>query len=163
MAFDVLYQRFHNLIIIVSDGQIQRLDAHALGQIEPRNDIGMMLQLAQQYDIAPSQVAPCERRSYSVQAIGRSARKDDLFGGRGTYPLGYRLAGLFVDGGRYMAKGVVGAMDIGIVTKIILLYRIDDIGWLERSGRIVEVDKWAVVYPPAQLWKMAPPTLYALV
>ena len=111
----------------------------------PRHEVGVVLHLGQDDDVAAGDVLPAPRVRHEVDRLGRVAAEDDLVAVRGVDEAGDARPGRFVGRGRALADLVDAAVDVGVVLAVVGVHRLDDGERLLAGGGRVEVDERAAV------------------
>jgi hypothetical protein len=110
-----------------------------LAQHLPGHNVGVVLHVGDDDLIPGLDEAAAEGRSHQVDALGCPAGKDDLFAVARIDELPYRFTGCLVFSGGFLSQGVNTPVNVGVVTLVIRVYRLNHGAWLLGGSRIIEV------------------------
>ena len=116
------------------------------GGLLPRHEVGMVLHPGGEHDVAGLQVRMTPAPGDDVDALGRAAGENDFRGIRGVDELGDAGAGALVAVGRAHRKRMQAAVDVAVVTLVIVDQGVDDAARFLRGGAVVKVDERLAVH-----------------
>ena len=106
---------------VIGDQDVAQLRADLPGQLLPRNDVGVVLELGGDHHVARTQVRPAPRVGDQVDGLGRVAHEHDLALARGVEEPGDLAPGRLEALGRVLAQLVDAAVDVGVVVRVRVL------------------------------------------
>ena len=124
---------------IVSDGDYPYFDTHASLYQLPRNDIGMVLHVANDDLVALLHESLREARSHQIDTLRGATCEDYLAGLFGTDEFSHRLSASFVQVGGRLRKEVYATMHIGIDIVILVAHGLHHASGFLRSSTIVQI------------------------
>jgi hypothetical protein len=101
--------------VVGADRDPPDLEPLLLLELEPGDDVRVVLHLREQDGVAGTEVGPAPRPGHQVQPLGGVLGEDDLGGARGADEAGHRGPGLLVAGRGPLGEGVDAAVDVGVV------------------------------------------------
>jgi len=131
---------------VVGDGDDAEHRAAALAEELPRDDVAVVLHLADNDFVALVAEGFAERGGEEVDALGGAAGEEDFGGGGGAEEAADGLAGGFVAVGGLLRETVDAAVDVGVDGGVSVGDGIDDAARLLRGGGIVEIDQRAAIH-----------------
>ena len=112
--------------IVVADGDEANLDAVRLAQLEPGHEVGVVLHLGHQHDVAAAQVRCAPGPRDEVQRLGRVLREDDLVGAAWRVDeVGDGRARALVGLGRLVGRLVDAAVHVGVAQLVVAAHGVD--------------------------------------
>jgi hypothetical protein len=116
-----------------------------VGEQLPGHDVRVVLERRQDDLVARADVRPPPALRDEVDRLGRAAHEDDLVRARRSEEARDGGASLLVALGRAAGHRVGAAVHVGVVRRVELAHRLDDLLGLLRRGRVVEPDQRAPV------------------
>jgi len=123
------------------DGHVFQRGTGAEGELLPRDEVGVVLHLGREDDVAGLEVGGAPGLRDEVDRFGRAAGEDDLGGIGGVDEPGGAGAGGFVAVGRAHGKRVEAAMDVGVVPFVEAGESVDHRARLLGGRAVVEIDE----------------------
>ena len=118
-----------------------QLDAPLLLQHEPRDEVGVVLDLGEEHGVALVQVGATPRVGHQVDGLGDVLGEHDLAGRAGADEPHHAGTGALVERGRLLRDRVHAAMDVGVRRLVVVLHGVEHDAGLLRARRGVEVDE----------------------
>src|SRR5205814_9611298 len=103
------------------EGDPAQLDAPLGGQHVPGHDVGVVLHVGEDDDVAGAERGAAPGVGHQVGGLGRAPGEDDLPGRGGVDEPGGLGPGRLVGGGGLLGQGVHAAVDVGIVLLVVLV------------------------------------------
>ena len=143
-------------LVVGAHGDPADLEALLGLELEPRDDVGVVLHLGEHDGVAGAQVGPTPRPGDQVEGLGGVLGEDDLVGARGPDEPGHRGPGRLHAGGGPLGQGVDAAVHVGVVVRGEVGHGLDDGGRLLGRRRRVEEHEPSVVALLGQDREVAP-------
>jgi hypothetical protein len=124
---------------VVGQRDPAQLEVALGGELLPRDDVGVVLELGQHHRVAGSEVGGAPGPGDEVDRLGRVLREHDLVRARGTDETGDLGPGALHGVGRGLGERVRGAVHVRMGRLVVPVHRLDDGGrLLRRRGRVEE-------------------------
>lgn len=123
------------------DGDVFERRAGAEGELLPRDEIGVVLHLGGEDDVAGLEVGVAPGGGDEIDGLGGAAGEDDLGGVGGVDEFRGAGAGGFVAVGGAHGERVESAVDVGVVAFVEAGEGVDHRARFLRGGSVVEVDE----------------------
>ena len=120
--------------------------AGLLGHHLPGDDVGVVLEF-REHDLVARREQRTAGLGYEVDPLGRAPHEDDLVGTRRPQKCLHYSTGVLVGIGRPRRERMGTAMDVGIVVRVEVRDRVDDVLRLLRCRGIVEPSQRLVMHP----------------
>ena len=136
-----LFVLVHTEPTVVGDRHHTQADALSCLKKLPRDDVAVVLHLAEDDLVALLHKSLSEAGCHEVDALGSAAREDNLTGAAGIQETAYRFARCLVQICCLLRKEMHAAMHVGIDVVVFLRHRLHDLSRLLRRRCIIEIDK----------------------
>ena len=123
------------------DGDVFEGGAGAEGELLPRDEVGVVLHLGGEDDVAGLEVGVAPGSGDEVDGLGGAAGEDDLGGVGGVDEFGGAGAGGFIAVGGAHGERVESAVDVGVVAFVVAGDGVDHRARFLRGGSVVEIDE----------------------
>ena len=135
----MLVERVELQLTVVVDRQQPEVGAGPLGDVLPRNEVRVVLELGHEHDVARPEVVEAPGVGDEVDPLGRAAGEDHLARGRRVDELARRLARALVPLGRPLGEQVDAAVHVRVRGLVEVADRVQHLPRLLRAGRRVEI------------------------
>ncbi len=126
-------------------GDVAERGAGGAGGLLPRDEVGVVLHLGGEDDVAGLQVRVGPAAGDDVNALGGAAGENDFGGIGGVDELRDPRAGTFVAGGGAHGERVEAPVDVGVVALVVVDEGVDHGAGFLGSGAVVEIDEGLAV------------------
>ena len=130
----------------IVDRDVRELGTGSLGDELPRHEVGVVLELGDDDDVAGAEIVVTPRVRHEIQRLGCAAREDHLAIRRRVDERPYLLTCALVPGSRALGERVDAAMDVRVRVLVELAHRIEDLTRLLRRRSRIEVGERTPVH-----------------
>ena len=138
------------------EGDPAQLDAPLGGQHVPGDDVGVVLHVGEDDDVAGGERGAAPGVGHQVGGLGCAPGEDDLPGGGGVDEPGGLGPGRLVGGGGLLGEGVHAPVDVGVVLLVVLVEGVEHGPGLLGGGGRVEVHEPLAVDPAVEDREVGP-------